>query len=68
MKTDAGGYILIGKKNNSVMWSVPSNEDPVEPFGKPHWCSSFGDVSVLDFRVQVASKDDFRTTKAHWYE
>ena len=66
MKTDGGGYFLIGKKNDSVTWSVPSNNDPVEPFGKPHWHSSFGEVDILDFRIQMASKDDFRATKAHW--
>ena len=66
MKTDGGGYFLIGKNNNSITWTVPSNDDSVEPFGTPHWCSSFGDVDVLDFRVQVASKEEFRMTKAHW--
>jgi hypothetical protein len=66
MKTDGGGYILIGKINNSVIWSVPSNDDPVKPFGKPHWCSSFGEVNIIDFRVQMASKENFATTNAHW--
>lgn len=66
MKTDGGGYILIGRTNSSGIWAVPSSDDPVEPFGKPHWCSSLGNTSIIDFRVQMASKEDFRMTKAHW--
>ena len=66
MKTDGGGYFLIGTKNDSVTWTVPSNSYPVEPFGEPHWLSSFGEADILDFRVQMASKEDFRAIKAHW--
>lgn len=66
MKTDGGGYFLIGTKNDSVTWTVPSSSDPVEPFGEPHWLSSFGEADILDFRVQMASKGDFGAIKAHW--
>ena len=57
----------MGRKNSSVTWTVPSNSKPVEPFGDPHWSSSLGDAKILDFRVQVATKEDFNTTKADWY-
>ena len=66
MSTDGGGYMLFGRMNDTVTWNVPSNNETVEPFGYPHWSSELGDVSVLDFRIQVASKDDFKSTKAHW--
>ena len=66
MTTDGGGYILFGYMNDTVPWDVPSNNKTVEPFGDPHWSSEFGDVSVLDFRIQVASDDDMEKTKSHW--
>ena len=67
MSTDGGGFMLIGRKNNSVTWTVPSNYKTVEPYGEPHWSSSLGDAPILDFRVQMAIKDDFKATKAHWW-
>ncbi|XP_046839746.1 uncharacterized protein LOC124433918 isoform X3 [Xenia sp. Carnegie-2017] len=67
MMTDGGGFMLIGRKNSSVTWTVPSNSKTVEPFGKPHWISSLGEAPMVDFRVQMANKDDFKATKAHWY-
>jgi hypothetical protein len=67
MTTDGGGFILIGRKNNSITWSVPSNDIPVEPYGDPHWSSTFGDAPILDFRVQMATKEDFKSTVAHWW-
>ena len=66
MTTDGGGFMLIGRKNNSITWTVPSNSETVEPYGEPHWSSSLGDALILDFRVQMATKEDFKTTKAHW--
>ena len=66
MSTDGGGYMLFGRMNNTVTWDVPSTNETVEPFGYPHWSSDFGEVSVLDFRIQVASDDDFENTMAHW--
>ena len=58
--------MLIGRKRNASTLSVPSNNTVVEPFGDPHWTSAFGDAPVLDFRVQMATKEDFKATKAHW--
>ena len=58
--------MLIGRKKNSITWTVPSNNTTVEPHGEPHWSSSLGDALILDFRVQMAINDDFKTTKAHW--
>ena len=66
MTTDGGGFMLIGRKNTSTSWAVPSNNDTVEPYGEPHWSSSLGDAPILDFRVQMAIKEDFKATKAHW--
>ena len=66
MTTDGGGFILVGRKNTSVTWTVPSNHKPVEPFGDPHWTSSMGNAPIIDFRVQMASAENFKTTKAHW--
>ncbi|XP_046839690.1 uncharacterized protein LOC124433873 isoform X3 [Xenia sp. Carnegie-2017] len=67
MTTDGGGFMLIGRKNTSVTWTVPSNSKTVEPFGEPHWIRSLGEAPMVDFRVQMATKDDFKTTKAHWF-
>jgi hypothetical protein len=36
MTADGGGYILIGRMNTSVTWSLPAIDIPVEPFGEPH--------------------------------
>ncbi|XP_028405398.1 uncharacterized protein LOC114527885 isoform X2 [Dendronephthya gigantea] len=66
MTTDGGGYILIGWMNNSVTWNVPSSNDTVGPFDEPHWSSVFGDIPILDFRVQVAADVDYTQTVAHW--
>ena len=65
MTTDGGGFMLTGRKKNSITWSVPSNNKTVEPYGEPHWSSSLGDATILDFRVQMATKEDFKATKAH---
>ena len=66
MTTDGGGFMLIARKNNSITWTVPSNNMTVEPYGQPHWSSSLGEAPILDFRVQMADKEDFKATKAHW--
>ena len=58
--------MLIGRKNNSITWTVPSNNHTVEPYGEPHWSSALGDAPILDFSIQVANKEDLKTTKAHW--
>lgn len=66
MSTDEGGFMLIGIQNSSVTWSVPSNNQTVDPFGEPQLSSSFGDAPVLDFRVQISTTGNFAETKAHW--
>ena len=67
MSTDGGGWALVGRTTSAVTWTVPSNNKTVEPFGKPHWFSSLGDAPILDFRVQVATQEDFSATRAHWW-
>ncbi|XP_046839722.1 uncharacterized protein LOC124433904 isoform X2 [Xenia sp. Carnegie-2017] len=67
MTTDGGGFMLIGRKNTSITWTVPSNNKTVEPFGEPHWISSLGEAPMVDFRVQMATREDFKATKAHWF-
>ena len=67
MTTDGGGFMLIGRQNNSITWSVPSNDNPVAPSGFPHWSSALGDAPVQDFRIQMSTEGDFKQTKAHWY-
>ena len=66
MTTDDGGYMLIGRMNDSVTWDVPSSKTTVEPFGDPQWSSLFGDLSMLDFRIQVAADEEYKQIKAHW--
>ncbi|XP_028404228.1 uncharacterized protein LOC114526893 [Dendronephthya gigantea] len=66
MSTDGGGFILVGRQNDSVTWSVASNGNPVAPYGEPHWLSSLGDAPIMDFRVQMATSEDLKSTKAHW--
>jgi hypothetical protein len=66
MTTDDGGYMLIGRMNDSVTWDVPSSKATVKPFGDPQWSSSFGDLLILDFRIQVAADEEYKHIKAHW--
>lgn len=58
--------MLVGMKDNPVSWTVPSNSFPVDPCGIAHWSSSFGDVGVLDFRVQFSTDKNFEKAKADW--
>jgi hypothetical protein len=67
MSTDGGGYILMGRMNDSVTWNIPSSNTTIEPFDDPQWSSAFGDISILDFRVQVAADKEYKQIKAHWY-
>jgi hypothetical protein len=67
MSTDGGGYMLIGRMNDTVTWDVPSNNSTVEPFDVSQWSSVFGDIPILDFRVQVAADEEHKQIKAHWY-
>lgn len=66
MTTDGGGYMLIGRMNDSVTWDVPSDNTTVAPFDDPQWSSAFGDIPILDFRVQVAADKEYRQIQAHW--
>ena len=66
MTTDGGGYILVGRMNDSVTWNVPSSNATVKPFDEPQWSSAFGDIPILDFRVQVAADEEYAKTIAHW--
>jgi hypothetical protein len=58
--------MLVGKKKGPKTWSVPSTSIPLQPFGDAHWLSSLGDAPIMDFRIQIATADDFKNTKAHW--
>ncbi|CAB4025356.1 Hypothetical predicted protein, partial [Paramuricea clavata] len=66
MTTDDGGYALLGRKTTPETWTLPSNNTPVHPYGPPHWLSSIGDAQIMDFRVQIATSDNLKATKAHW--
>lgn len=60
--------MLVGMMDSPDTLTVPSNSNPVDPKGPPHWSSAFGDFDVLDFGIQVSNSSDFKDTKAHWYE
>jgi hypothetical protein len=64
--TDNGGFILIGVKDTPETWAIPSNFSLVHPKGPAKWSSAFGDMNVLDFRVQIATSKNFHDTQAHW--
>ncbi|XP_028405296.1 uncharacterized protein LOC114527802 [Dendronephthya gigantea] len=66
MTTDGGGYMLFGIMNNTVTWNVPSSNSTVEPFGIPQFSSAFGDVSILDFRIQVSTDVQYKHIISHW--
>ena len=53
-------------KDSPVSWTVPSSPTPVDPQGPPHWSSVLGNVTVLDFRVQISENKTFEGTKANW--
>ena len=67
MTTDGGGFALIGKLNSSVTWRVPSKNTTVDPFGEAQWSSDLCDASVLDFRIQISTIENFAKANAHWY-
>lgn len=58
--------MLIGRKDNPVSWTLPSNAGVVSPYGKPHWSSMFGNVSMLEFRIQVSTTNNLKDSKADW--
>jgi hypothetical protein len=64
--TDGGGYLLVAKKDDPVTWTVPSSNETVYPQGTPHWSSIFGDMNMLDIRIQISTTSRFEDTKADW--
>ena len=66
MTTNDGGYMLFGRTNSSITWTVPSSTIPVEPYGDPHWASHLGDAPILDVRIQMSIAEDLSKTLAHW--
>ncbi|XP_028392499.1 uncharacterized protein LOC114517056 [Dendronephthya gigantea] len=64
--TNTGGFMLIGYADSPISWKLSSNNDPVSPFEKPHWSSSFGDIKITEFRVQISTSMDMNDTKADW--
>jgi hypothetical protein len=66
MITDGGGYMLFGRTNTSVAWTMPSSNDAVELYGNPHWASHLGDAPILDLRIQMARTEDLSKPLAHW--
>ena len=67
MTTDGGGFALIGRKTTPIIWTLPSNSTPVHPYGPPHWSSSLGEAPILDFRVQIGTRESLKSTRANWY-
>lgn len=63
---DGGGFILLGKKDSPVTWTVPSSRTPVDPNGPAHFSSLFGNFKVEDFAIQISTSKGFDGTKAHW--
>jgi hypothetical protein len=58
--------MLVGYTDTPISWKLSSNSDPVSPFTKPHWSSSFGNIKVTEFRVQISTSPDMNDTKADW--
>ena len=58
--------MLVGYKNSPVSWTLPSNPKIVSPQGHPHWSSKFGNVQMLEFRIQVSTTNNFNDSKADW--
>ncbi|CAB4020794.1 Hypothetical predicted protein, partial [Paramuricea clavata] len=66
MSTDGGGFALLAHKTSAITWTVPSNYTRVDPFTSHQWSSVLGNASIMDFRVQVSTSNNFSDTKAHW--
>ena len=58
--------MLVGHMGSPVSWTVPSNDSPVSPQGTPHWSSAFGNVSMLEFRIQVLTTKNLKASEADW--
>ena len=69
MTMDGGGFSLIAHKTSAVTWTVPSNNTRVDRFSSHQWSSALGNASVMDFRVQLSTSNNFRDKKAHchWF-
>ena len=67
MTTDGGGYMLVARKHDAIIWDVPSKDQPVEPdSSETYWTSQLGDAPILDLRIQLSTSDSLDDTKAHW--
>ena len=67
MTTDGGGFALVARKHDAIMWDIPSKNQPAEPHSnETYWTSQLGDAPILDFRIQISTSDSFDGTKAHW--
>ncbi|XP_046852087.1 uncharacterized protein LOC124445407 [Xenia sp. Carnegie-2017] len=66
METDGGGFMLIGVQDSPISWDVPSNPKLIKPQDSRHWSSSFGNMYILEFRVQISTSKNMENTKAHW--
>jgi hypothetical protein len=66
-----GGWVLIGRKTNAVTWTAPSDNKTVGTIWRNslvQWSSSLGGAPIVaDFRVQLATQEDFSATKTHWW-
>lgn len=59
--------MLIGVLDTPVTWNISSNSSFLNPQSQAMWSSEFGELEVLDFRVQISTTRDFHNTRAHWY-
>ncbi|XP_046857622.1 uncharacterized protein LOC124451035 [Xenia sp. Carnegie-2017] len=67
METDGGGFMLIGVQDSPITWDVPSYPKLIKPLDTRRWSSSFGNMFIQEFRIQVSISKSFDNTKAHWY-
>ena len=68
METDGGGFMLIGVQDSPITWDVPSYPKLIKPLDTRCWSSSFGNMFIQEFRIQVSISKSFYNTKAHWLE
>ena len=64
---DGEGFSLIAHKTSAVTWTVPFHNTRVDPFSSHQWYSALGNASVMDFRVQLSTSNNFHDKKAHWF-
>ena len=58
--------MLVGVTNSYVTWDVPSDLSLVIPSDTKHWSAVFGNMDVLDFRIQLSTSKRFVDTKSDW--